>query len=99
MTESSQEQPVVDNTAESRFEQRIGDDIAIAEYKRRGDVIVFTHTLVPPHLEGRGIASGIAKFALDQARAQGLKVDPRCRFFAGYIERNPGYKDLLRSNG
>jgi uncharacterized protein len=98
MTESSQEQPVVDNTAESRFEQRIGNDIAVAEYTRKGDLIIFTHTLVPEHLENRGIASGIAKFALDQARAQGLKVDPRCRFFAGYIERNQNYKDLLQSS-
>jgi uncharacterized protein len=99
MTESSPEQPVVDNAAASRFEQRIGDDLAIAEYTRKGDVIVFTHTLVPEHLEGRGIASGIAKVALDQARAEGLKVDPRCPFFADYIEKNPGYRDLLQANG
>ena len=98
MTDSPQEQPVVDNTAAGRFEQRIGDDVAIAEYKRSGEVITFTHTLVPEHLEGRGIASGIAKAALDQARAQGLKVDPRCPFFADYIQKNPEYRDLLQSS-
>ncbi len=88
-------EPIVDNTSKSRFEQAIGEHLAVAEYVRKGDTIVFTHTKVPEHLEDQGIASGLARFALDKARAEGLKVDPQCPFIAGFIRKNPEYADLL----
>ena len=87
--------PIVDNASASRFEQAIGADVAVAEYVKRGDTLVFTHTKVPEHLEGQGIGSGIAKFALDKARAEGLKVEAKCPFIADYIDKNPEYKDLV----
>ena len=48
---------VEENTTAHRFEARIGDYLAVAEYRRVGDTITFTHTEVPAPLEGRGIAS------------------------------------------
>jgi uncharacterized protein len=86
---------VTDNTKESRFEIKLGDEMAIAEYVKKDGVISFTHTLVPEHLRGKGTASQLAKFALDKAKAEGLKVDPRCPFFADYIRKNPEYQPLL----
>ena len=74
-----------------------GGKIAFAAYERRGDVIIFTHTIVPPALEGRGIASQLISHALDDVRAQGLKIDPQCAFVAAYLSRHPKERDLLAS--
>jgi predicted GNAT family acetyltransferase len=87
---------VVDNPAENRFEALVDGKLAIAEYVRRGsDMIIFTHTFVPPEIEGRGIANALARFALAQARREGLRVVPRCHFFEAFIQRHPKEQDLL----
>lgn len=53
------------------------------------------HTEVEPRYEGRGVGSALARTALDEARAAGLRVLATCPFFAGWIERHPDYQDLL----
>ena len=88
---------VVDNKQKSRFELPVENDVAIAEYTRDGDTITFTHTAVPEHIQERGVASRVVKFALDQARAEGLKVVPTCPFVAAYIRKHPEYQDLLKT--
>jgi predicted GNAT family acetyltransferase len=86
---------VVDNRAEHEFELVVGDHRAIAAYQMEDDTIVFTHTLVPKKLEGRGVGSRLIKAALDSARDRGLKVIPQCPFVKAYIERHPEYQALL----
>jgi predicted GNAT family acetyltransferase len=88
---------ITDNTAESRLELQVEGRTAVLEYIRRGEAVVYVHTGVPPELEGRGIGGQLAKFALDDARARGLKVVARCPYVAAYIERHPEYADLLAS--
>ena len=39
---------VIDNRAESRFELATDAGPAIAAYRLDGDVVTFTHTVVPP---------------------------------------------------
>lgn len=86
---------VRDHRAEQEFTLEADGEIAVAAYQREGDVIVFTHTLVPPRIEGRGVGSRLIRGALDAARDQGLKVVPQCPFVRAYIERHPAYRDLL----
>ena len=86
---------VRDNRAEQEFELDVDGHRAIAAYQIEGDTIVFTHTLVPKAIEGRGIASKLIRAALDSARDQRLKVVPQCPFVAAYIKRHPEYRDLL----
>jgi predicted GNAT family acetyltransferase len=88
---------VVDNAAAQRYEARVHDTLALIDYQRRGDHIILTHAEVPPRFEGQGIASKLARVALDDARAQGLAVIPRCPFVAAYIRRHPAYRDLVPS--
>ena len=46
--------------------------------------------------EGLGLGSRLARAALDDARARGLKVMPLCPFIAGFIERHlDEYRDLV----
>lgn len=90
---------IVNNTAKQRYELHQDDALAIAAYERRGDVVAFTHTVVPGALQGKGIASRLIKHALDDVRAQGLKIDPRCEFVTAYLERHPEERDLLAHAG
>lgn len=85
---------VIDNTAAGRFELTDQGETAIAAYVREGDAIVFTHTQVPPALEGQGVGSRLIAGALAQVREAGLKVVPACSFVAGYVQRHPEAADL-----
>jgi uncharacterized protein len=86
---------VVHNEAESRFELGLEGEMAVLEYRRTPDSIIFTHTGVPPQFEGRGYGSQLARAALDYAVEAGLKVVPVCGFIGRYIRRNPEYLDSV----
>jgi hypothetical protein len=58
------------------------------------DTIELVHTEVEKEFEGKGLGSQIAKFALDDARARGLKVIPTCSYIAGWLQKHPDYADL-----
>jgi predicted GNAT family acetyltransferase len=94
MAELSQ-QSVIHNEAESRFEIKLGDELAVTQYRRHGSKIIFTHTEVPPSMEGKGIGNLLARTGLDYARKENLRVVPRCEFIAAFIERHPEYQDLV----
>ena len=88
--------PVVrDNAAASRYELETPDGRAFIDYRREGVVVAMVHAEVPAALWGRGFGSQLVQGALELARAQGLKVLPRCPFVAAYIRRHPQYQDLL----
>ena len=78
-----------------RFEVEEEGEVAILTYGLQDGLIVFTHTIVPDALEGRGIGSRLVRAGLDFARAEGLKVVPQCSFVRGYIERHEEAQDLL----
>ncbi len=86
---------VRDNRAEQEFTLEVDGERAIAAYQLYGDEIVFTHTVVPPAIEGRGVGSRLIRVALDSARDRGLKVVPQCPFVADFIRKHPGYRDLV----
>jgi predicted GNAT family acetyltransferase len=86
---------IIDNRARSRFETSVEDHTAFADYTIDGEVITFTHTLVPKELQGRGIASRLIAHALGEARARGLKVVPQCPFVAAYIQKHAEWGSIL----
>jgi hypothetical protein len=89
---------IFDNPAKERYEAQVDGAVAgKAMYELKPGRIVFLHTEVDPAYEGRGIGSLLAKDALDDARAKGLRVIARCPFFARYIREHPEYQDLLTS--
>ena len=68
------------------------------EYRFAGEGrIVLTHTEVDERFEGHGLGGRLAEGVLDDARAHGWQVVPRCPFIADYIRRHPDYADLTMS--
>jgi predicted GNAT family acetyltransferase len=87
---------VVDVPERSRFEIRVGGEIAgFTEYRRRPGLIAFIHTLIDPRFEGQGLGSQLARTALADARSEGLSVLPFCPFVRGYIAGHTEYLDLV----
>ena len=86
---------VTDNRDRSRYELTAEGHTAFAAYTLDGGVITFTHTVVPPALEGRGIASRLILHALTDVRGRGLKVIAQCPFVAAYIRKHPEWAALL----
>lgn len=78
----------------SRYSATVNGVEAVADYHRQGNVIAFTHTEVPPQVQGRGVASALARKALDDARAAGDQVVPSCAFFEQFMQEHPEYDDL-----
>lgn len=87
---------VYDNTYEKRYEIELENRTAFLAYQDNGNVRAFLHTSVPEELSGRGIATALAQYALDEAQAQQRGVSPLCPFVRSFIERNPQYKALIR---
>jgi len=86
---------VLDNTAERRYEMKLDGGMAFIDYTVAGNVRTLTHAQVPVALRGGGIAARLTSGALDLARAQGVRVVPRCPYVVTFIDRHPQYQDLL----
>jgi uncharacterized protein len=82
------------DTERSRFETTVDGQLCVADYRLVDKVMVMTHTYVPPPLEGRGIAAEMVGAAMDYARKNDFKVDPRCSYVAVYMRRHPDTKAL-----
>lgn len=80
-----------------RYEAHVDGVLAgFADYVLEDEVIIFTHTEVSPEFEGQGIGSALARFALDDVRADGeLQVVARCPFIKRWIRLHPDYRPLL----
>lgn len=86
---------VRNNPELNRYELAVGDAVAVVTYQEHGGTLIFNHTEVPDSLSGQGVGSRLARGVLDDARARGMAVIPRCAFIASYIERHPEYRDLV----
>lgn len=81
------------NDEERRYELRSDGELAgYAIYRTNPGRITFTHTVVLPEYEGKGLGSRLARFALDDAVARELTIVPVCPFISAYLRRHPGYE-------
>ncbi|TDQ45982.1 GNAT family N-acetyltransferase [Actinorugispora endophytica] len=88
---------VTDAPGNKRYEARTGKGelAGFAEYTLTDELIVFTHTVVDPAFEGKGVGGTLVRGALDDVRPRGLAVLPLCPFVKGWIQRHPEYTDLV----
>jgi len=74
-------------------DERLG---SILEFRDTGSVPALTHAETSRELRGHGLAAQVTDFALADARAAGLKVDPICWFVSEHIDHHRDqYADLL----
>jgi hypothetical protein len=72
-----------------------GETVGMAVYHLRNDRHIFVHTEVDPGHKGGGVASALARFALDDVKSNGGTVVPVCPFIASWIKRHPEYNVLV----
>ncbi|RZJ28257.1 MAG: N-acetyltransferase [Brevundimonas sp.] len=89
-----------DVRAEQRFEQGFADAdgqvrVVFADYAVQGDVRVILHVEADPALRGGGAASRFMQSLAAHARAENLKLQPRCSYAVLWHRRHPEYNDVL----
>lgn len=81
---------IADNPTEQRYEILVEGHLAgFISYALDGERITMWHTEIEPEYEGRGLASELAKVALDDVKQRGLSLVPLCPFVAKYVRRHP----------
>jgi hypothetical protein len=99
MEPAAPDAPVVtDNSSGSRYELHIGTELAgFVEYELRehDTVISLVHTEIEPGFQGKGLATHLARYSLDDARKRGLAVLPFCPYINSWIKKHPDYTDLV----
>jgi uncharacterized protein len=94
--EKDSELRLVDNRQENRYQAFLGDvDVAFSEYETEPGRVVFTHTVVNPEFEGRGIGSRLAKHVIEDVRSRGLRITPVCPFIRAYLRRHHEYDSIV----
>lgn len=79
-----------------RYEIHVdGEYAGQAHYLLHKGRVVFDHTAVDDAFAGRGLASELARKALDDVRARGLKVVALCPYMTGWLAKHPDYQDLV----
>ena len=78
-----------------RFEIHENGRTAFVEYRPYRDGIDLIHTIVPPAMQGQGIAALLVKAAMNYAREHRLKVVPSCPYVPSYLERHPEDRELV----
>lgn len=71
-------------------------ELTYSRIMRKGrKLLVADHTGVPRALSGRGIGFALVKRAVEDARAEGVKIVPNCSFVRVHMERNKEWRDLI----
>jgi predicted GNAT family acetyltransferase len=89
-----------DVPAENRFEQGFTDAdgelrIVWADYAVQGDRRTILHVEAEDELRGSGAAGRFMTSLADHARAEGLKLIPRCSYAVAWFKRHPDQGDVL----
>lgn len=84
-----------DNPDRHQYELPVDGELAVVTYNLSPPNLMITETLVPQRLEGRGIASRLARHVVDDARARELLILPVCPFFAAWFQKHPDQADVV----
>ena len=84
------------NPAQSRYEIRLdGELVGVADYFLHDDRVVFPHTEIVHARRGLGFGERLVRYALEDVRASGNKIVPRCWFVAEFVDLNPEFGALV----
>ena len=78
-----------------RYELVRGDEVlGVADYRVEGDEVIFPHTEIRSDLRGQGLGEVLVRGAMEDVRASGRTVVPRCWFVVEFLELHPEFSDL-----
>lgn len=87
---------ITDAQDAGRYEAVLDGELAgVLEYVFKHGRLALVHTGTEPGYEGRGVASALVRFALDDARRRGLLIIPICPYVRSYLERHPEDADIV----
>ena len=86
---------VTNNEKQQQFEISMDGELAVLQYRFYKNDIALMHTEVPEKLSGKGLASALAKYALEWAKNNNKKVMVYCPFVASYLKKHPEYNFLV----
>jgi predicted GNAT family acetyltransferase len=91
MTMSSTEEIHIQSAeADSRYELLVGGKpVGKLVYRDEGDTRIFLHTEVEPAYRGRGMATRLIEWALDDVRDSGKHLWVKCPTVSDYLARHP----------
>lgn len=99
MSEGASTITVTDNPERNRYEVRQDGELAgFVTYRRSTNRVTLVHTEVDPAYAGKGLASQLARAALNDIRSRGESVIPLCPFIARFIEKHLEYADLVNQH-
>lgn len=90
-----QDPEIRDDRQARRYELEVEGKTAVVLYNTVEGGLLITETIVPEALEGRGIASRMARHVLADLRARGLMVLPTCPFFSSYLHKHREWTDVV----
>lgn len=64
-------------------------------YEATGGRVMLTHSYVDPDQRHRGIASALARYALEDLSQSPTKVGIFCGFVADYVQDHPEWNDVV----
>ena len=80
---------------EAVIDGRVVGDLA---YETTGGRTSLTHSYVDQDHRHQGIASALARYALEDVRSSGGKAGIYCGFVADYVDAHPEWKDAVDIN-
>lgn len=88
-----------DVIARQRFEQGFTDSegqtrTVWADYAVQGDARIILHVEAEPSLRGTGAAGSFMQALAEHARAEGLKLVPRCSYAVAWMKRHNEFRDV-----
>jgi uncharacterized protein len=85
-----------DGPTGGRYVTVIDGHMAEMTYSKAGTSrIIIDHTSVPDALRGKGAGQALVKRAVEDARADGIRIIPLCPFAKAQIEKHAEWQDVL----
>ena len=78
-----------DNKAQRRFEYKVGDLFAFADYRREGKTLFIDYVEAPPELRGTGAAGKLMEQIVVFAKTEQLEIEPICSYAVHWLRRHP----------
>lgn len=82
---------IVHNREKHQFEITEGGEIAYVAYEEIPDGMDFIATFVPDKMQGKGIGSALAEYALSYAKERHMEIEATCPFIREYIGKHPEF--------